>query len=102
MSIGDVILALIVVAVVFFAVRSVFVKKSVGCGGDCAHCGGSCHHTAPPDKKSKHLSKPFGTPVPDGFCVKIVLSDKDSQAELLRCARTAQAVCRTHGRGQKG
>ena len=28
MSIGDIILALIVVAVVFFAVRSVFVKKS--------------------------------------------------------------------------
>ena len=33
MSIGDVILALIVVAVVFYAVRSVFVKKSVGCSG---------------------------------------------------------------------
>ena len=31
--------------------------------------------------------------MPDGFCVKIVLSDRDSQAELLRCARTAQAVC---------
>ena len=30
MSIGDIILALIVAAVVFFAVRSVFVKKSVG------------------------------------------------------------------------
>ena len=41
MSIGDIILALIVVAVVFFAVRSVFVKKSVGCSGDCAHCGAS-------------------------------------------------------------
>ena len=41
MSIGDIILALIVVAIVFFAVRSVFVKKSVGCSGDCAHCGGS-------------------------------------------------------------
>lgn len=39
MSIGDIILALIVVAIVFFAVRSVFVKKSVGCSGDCAHCG---------------------------------------------------------------
>lgn len=51
MSIGDIILALIVVAIVFFAVRSVFVKKSVGCSGDCAHCGGSCHHTAPPNKK---------------------------------------------------
>ena len=37
---GDIILALIVAAVVFFAVRSVFVKKSVGCSGDCAHCGG--------------------------------------------------------------
>ena len=42
MSIGDIILVLIVAAVVFFAVRSVFVKKSVGC---------SCHHTVPPDKK---------------------------------------------------
>ena len=31
MSIGDIILALIVAAVVFFTVRSVFVKKSVGC-----------------------------------------------------------------------
>lgn len=58
MSIGDIILALIVAAVVFFAVRSVFVKKSVGCsgdcahcGGDCAHCGGSCHHSTPPNKK---------------------------------------------------
>ena len=49
MSIGDIILALIVVAVVFFAVRSVFVKKSVGCSGD--HCGGSCHHSTPPQKK---------------------------------------------------
>ena len=48
MSIGDIILALIVVA---FAVRSVFVKKSVGCSGDCAHCGGSCHHSTPPQKK---------------------------------------------------
>lgn len=48
MSIGDIILALIVAAVVFFAVRSVFVKKSVGCGGDCAHCGGSCHHLVAP------------------------------------------------------
>ena len=67
MSIGDIILALIVVAVVFFAVRSVFVKKSVGCSGDCAHCGGSCHHSTPPQKKKYHLSKPFGTPVPDGF-----------------------------------
>ena len=45
MSIGDIILALIVAAVVFFAVHSVFVKKSVGCSGDCAHCGGSCHHS---------------------------------------------------------
>ena len=51
MSIGDIILALIVVAVVFFAVRSVFVKKSVGCSGDCVHCGGSCHHNTPPEKK---------------------------------------------------
>ena len=51
MSIGYISLVLIVAAVVFFAVRSVFVKKSGGCGGDCAHCGGSCHHTAPPDKK---------------------------------------------------
>ena len=32
MSIGDIILVLIVAAVVFFAVRSVFVKKSGGCG----------------------------------------------------------------------
>ena len=45
MSIGDIILALIVAAVVFFAVRSVFVKKSVGCSGD------SCHHSTPPQKK---------------------------------------------------
>ena len=51
MSIGDIILALIVVAVVFFAVRSVFVKKSVGCSGDCAHCGGSCRHSTPPQRK---------------------------------------------------
>lgn len=51
MSIGDIILALIVAAVVFFAVRSVFVKKSVGCSGDCAHCGGSCHHHDVPPKK---------------------------------------------------
>lgn len=51
MSIGDIILALIVAAVVFFAIRSVFVKKSVGCSGDCAHCGGACHHNTPPQKK---------------------------------------------------
>ncbi len=92
MSIGDIILALIVVAVVFFAVRSVFVKKSVGCSGDCAHCGGACHHTRLRTRKSKHLSKPFGTPVPDGFCVKIVLSDRDSQAELLRFALSGRRV----------
>ena len=51
MSIGDIILALIVVAVVFFAVRSVFVKKSVGCSGDCAHCGGCGAHNQTPHKK---------------------------------------------------
>ena len=51
MSIGDIILVLIVAAVVFFAVRSVFVKKSVGCSGDCARCGGSWHHSTPPQKK---------------------------------------------------
>ena len=55
MSIGDIILVLIVAAVVFFAVRSVFVKKTVGCRGDFAHCGGSCHHAAPPDKKKQTL-----------------------------------------------
>ena len=57
MSIGDIILALIVGAVVFFAVRSVFVKKSVGCSGDCASCGGSCHQRPPPPKRIYHRSK---------------------------------------------
>ena len=57
MSIGDIILALIVVAVVFFAVRSVFVKKSVGCSGDCAHCGGSCHHNAAFDTHGRQTDK---------------------------------------------
>ena len=32
MSLGDIILALIVALIVFFAARSVFVKKSGGCG----------------------------------------------------------------------
>lgn len=58
MSIGDIILALIVVAVVFFAVRSVFVKKSVGCSGDCAHCGGSCHHSHASEKEISTSQKP--------------------------------------------
>ena len=50
MSIGDIILALIVVVVVFFAVRSVFVKKSVGCSGDCAHCASRCSHAGGEEK----------------------------------------------------
>ncbi len=41
---GDIILGIIVAAIVFFAARAVFVKKSGGCGGDCAHCGGDCAH----------------------------------------------------------
>ena len=44
---GDIILAVIVAAIVFFAARSVFVKKSGGCGGDCAHCGGCGAHNQP-------------------------------------------------------
>ncbi len=53
MSIGDIILALIVLVIVILAFRSVFVKKSVGCSGDCAHCGGACHHHDAPQKKKK-------------------------------------------------
>ena len=51
---GDIILAVIVAVIVFFAARSVFVKKSGGCGGDCAHCGGcgGCGaHNQTPHKK---------------------------------------------------
>ena len=41
---GDIILGIIVAAIVFFAARAVFVKKSGGCGGDCARCGGCGAH----------------------------------------------------------
>ena len=51
MSLGDILLALIVTLIVFFAARSVFVKKSGGCGGDCAHCGGCGAHKQTPQKK---------------------------------------------------
>ena len=51
MSIGDIVLALIVLVIVFFAARSVFVKKSGGCSGDCAHCGGCGSHKQTPHKK---------------------------------------------------
>ena len=51
MSLGDIILALIVALIVFFAARSVFVKKSGGCGGEFAHCGGCGAHKQTPQKK---------------------------------------------------
>lgn len=48
---GDIILGIIVAAIVFFAARAVFVKKSGGCGGNCAHCGGCGAHNQTPHKK---------------------------------------------------
>ena len=92
MSIGDVILALIVVAIVFFAVRRSS-SRSPSAAAAIAHIAAAAVITQRlRTRKSKHLSKT----VP--LCGAVFALRSHSQTglrrqSLLRCARTAQAVC---------
>ena len=67
MSIGDIILVLIVAAVVFFAVVRSSSRSPSAAAATAPTAAVPAITQRLRTRKSKHLSKPFGTPVPDGL-----------------------------------